>query len=70
MPNPPSPRAAVRAGALDRTLDAFDAEQRQKVISMFDTYHESFVLPLEARLARLETPLWRRAWDKVTRRAA
>lgn len=30
-------------------------------------YHAEKVEPLEARIARLETPLWRRLWAKVRR---
>lgn len=63
MPGP-DPRAAVRVAALDRTLDAFNDEQGRKVALSISValgrYHEQYVAPIEARIASLERPWWKR----------
>lgn len=67
MPGP-DPRAAVRVGNLDRTLDNLMSEVGMRTGLVLEQYHALKVAPLEARIAALETPVWRRLWNRLRRR--
>ncbi len=49
--------------ALERTLEQFNAEMGQKVAQTLHTYHLDHVTPLEARVAWLELPWYKKLWD-------
>lgn len=66
------PQKTVRVGAFERRMDRIHAEieGRQKdtewtISCVLAEYHERFVEPLEAKIAWLETPWWRRVWVRV-----
>jgi hypothetical protein len=67
----PISREVVRAGRLEGTMAAFADEMGQKVALTLGEYDKLRVVPLvealTARVAWLETPLWRRALTKVER---
>jgi hypothetical protein len=67
----PEARENVRVGAFERSMAAFAAEMGQKVALTLGEYDTRRVVPLvealTARVAWLETPLWRRALTKVER---
>lgn len=50
----PLSRQPVRVGALERTLEQFNAEIGAKVAKLLTAYHEREVEPLRQRLAVLE----------------
>lgn len=58
----PDPRATVRAGKLDKTLEQFNEEMGGKVAQSIMTYHNRYVAPLERRIAWLELPWYRKLW--------
>lgn len=68
----PDPRAAVRVANFERAMDAFNAEQGQKVALSIavalSRYEEEIAGPrvaaLEARIATLEMPRWRRVLER------
>lgn len=65
----PRSRIPVRVGALERTLEDFNAEQGQKVALSIQTYHDKYIEP---RLSWLETPWYQKLWIRasgVTKRA-
>lgn len=58
-------RATVRAGALDRTLEAFNSEIGYKVGKTMDAYHALHVAPLERRVAEMERWTVRYWWSRA-----
>jgi len=67
----PEARENVRVGGLERAFHNFADEMGQKVALTLGEYDTRRVVPLvealTARVAWLETPLWRRALTKVER---
>ena len=68
-PRLPDLGAAVRVGNFERYMARFRDEMGQKVAESLGEgmlkYHELRVAPLEARIAYLEAPLWRKAWVHI-----
>lgn len=63
------PRATVRIGALERTLEGMNVEMGAKVAQSLAKYHETYVRPLEERIAWLETSWYVRLWLRLTANA-
>ena len=53
-------QGVVRASALERSLEAMNAELGEKVTKSFVNYHQMFIAPIEVRIRFLELPWYSR----------